>query len=59
MISTKLSRPLIRLTESARLLAKGDFAISANIKVNSRDEVGMLAESFTEMAENLKTSYEN
>ncbi len=58
MISTKLSRPLIRLTESARLLAKGDFAISANIKVNSRDEVGMLAESFTEMAGNLKTSYE-
>lgn len=57
MISTKLSRPLIRLTESARLLAKGDFAISANIKVNSRDEVGMLAESFTEMAGNLKTSY--
>lgn len=58
MISTKLSRPLIRLTESARLLAKGDFAISANIRVNSRDEVGMLAESFTEMAENLKISYE-
>ncbi|MEK6728424.1 MAG: histidine kinase dimerization/phospho-acceptor domain-containing protein, partial [Planctomycetota bacterium] len=58
MISTKLSRPLIKLTESARLLAKGDFAISANIKVNSRDEVGMLAESFTEMAGNLKTSYE-
>lgn len=58
MISTKLSGPLIRLTESARLLAKGDFAISANIKVHSRDEVGMLAESFTEMAENLKTSYE-
>ncbi len=58
MISTKLSRPLIRLTESAKLLAKGDFAISANIKVNSRDEVGVLAESFTEMAENLKTSYE-
>ena len=57
MISTKLSRPLIRLTESARLLAKGDFAISANIRVSSRDEVGMLAESFTEMAENLKTSY--
>ncbi|MEK7296261.1 MAG: ATP-binding protein [Planctomycetota bacterium] len=57
MISTKLSRPLIKLTESARLLAKGDFAISANIKVNSRDEVGMLAESFTEMAGNLKTSY--
>ena len=45
------------MTESARLLAKGDFAISANIRVNSRDEVGMLAESFTEMAENLKTSY--
>lgn len=58
MISTKLSRPLIRLTESAKLLAKGDFAISANIKVNSRDEVGILAESFTEMAGNLKTSYE-
>ena len=58
MISTSLSKPLIRLTESARILAKGDFDASVNIKVSSKDEVGILAASFGEMAKNLKASYE-
>lgn len=58
IMSTRLSKPLIKLTESARELAKGDFDASANIKVSSKDEVGILAASFGEMAKNLKTSYE-
>ena len=57
-ISTRLSRPLIRLTESARILAKGDFSAAENIRICSRDEIGILADSFTQMAKNLKISYE-
>ncbi len=58
IISTRLSKPLIRLTESARILARGNFAATSDFKINSKDEVGILADSFMEMAKNLKLSYE-
>jgi len=57
MVSTRLSKPLIRLTESARLLAKGDFSALPDTKIYSKDEIGILASTFSEMAKNLKTSY--
>ena len=57
LMSTRLSNPLIRLTESARELAKGNFSAVANIEVKSEDEVGILAATFKEMSEDLKTSY--
>lgn len=50
-ISTRLSKPLIRLTESARQLANGNFAAMANIKVQTEDEVGVLATTFADMAD--------
>lgn len=58
IISTRLSQPLIHLTESARILAQGNFAAISDFKINSKDEIGILATSFIEMAKNLKTSYE-
>lgn len=58
MISTRLSKPLIRLTESARELAKGNFGITENIKIKSEDEVGILGNTFIEMAKNLKISHQ-
>lgn len=58
IISTRLSKPLIHLTESARILAQGNFAATSDFKINSKDEIGILAASFVEMAKNLKMSYE-
>jgi signal transduction histidine kinase len=59
MISTRLSKPLINLTESARELAKGNFGITENIKIKSEDEIGILSSAFIEMSKNLKISREN
>ncbi len=57
ILSTRFSKPLIRLTESARKLSKGDFSISSDIQVRSRDEIGVLGESFIEMSRDLEGSY--
>ena len=37
MISTRLSKPLIALTKSARVLAKGDFSATENIKIKTKE----------------------
>ena len=58
MISTRLSKPLIKLTESARRLAKGEFSIFENIKVTTEDEIGVLGSAFIEMSKNLKTTHD-
>ncbi|MFQ5963499.1 MAG: ATP-binding protein [Candidatus Scalinduaceae bacterium] len=56
MISTKLSKPLINLTESVRKLAKGDFTVTESVKINSEDEIGVLANAFIEMSKNMRIS---
>ncbi len=58
IVSTRFSRPLIHLTDAARSLSKGNFAISINTSMVSQDEIGVLASSFVEMSRELKTSYE-
>ncbi|RZV66893.1 MAG: HAMP domain-containing protein, partial [Candidatus Scalindua sp. SCAELEC01] len=58
MVSTRLSKPLINLTSSARRLAKGDFSVTENIKVTSKDEIGVLGSAFIEMSRNLKITHE-
>lgn len=58
LLSTTFSEPLIYLTRAARHLARGDFAVSDRLHIHSRDEVGVLAESFIEMSRDLKDSYE-
>ena len=50
--SKTISRPLRQMNEAARVIAGGDF--EKRISVQSRDEVGQLAESFNHMAEGLQ-----
>ncbi|MCL2399989.1 MAG: HAMP domain-containing histidine kinase [Defluviitaleaceae bacterium] len=52
MFSKAVSRPLRQMNEAARVIAGGDF--EKRITVQSRDEVGQLAESFNHMAESLQ-----
>lgn len=58
LITTRLSNPLIKLTESAGELAKGNFNVAEELTVRSNDEVGILSRSFKEMSRELKDSYE-
>jgi signal transduction histidine kinase/CheY-like chemotaxis protein len=57
-MSTRLVRPLTELTASARELAKGNFEAAATIKIESTDEIAVLASTFVTMANNVKESYE-
>lgn len=50
--SNRLTRTLRELFEATKKIAQGNFDVS--IKVNSRDEVGGLADSFNWMAEEVK-----
>lgn len=44
-------RPIVRLTEATRLMAKGKFDVELQTK--RKDEIGVLSASFTEMAKEL------
>ena len=57
ILSTRFTKPLIRLTESARKLSKGNFSISSDIEIRSRDEIGVLGTSFVDMSKDLDSSY--
>jgi two-component sensor histidine kinase len=50
-ISTIITRPLRKMTETAERISKGDMEHRAS--VSSKDEVGQLAESFNKMVDNL------
>jgi signal transduction histidine kinase len=47
-----MTQPILELVEKTTLLANGDF--SQKIDIKSKDEIGTLAESFNNMAENLQ-----
>ncbi|MFT9496234.1 methyl-accepting chemotaxis protein [Anaerosolibacter sp.] len=47
------TKPLSTLSEAAKQLAKGNLAY--NFQVNTKDEIGELAVSFSEMKDNLKS----
>ena len=51
-IARQISRPLHQLTQSANLVSQGDF--DTEIAVTSNNEVGVLADAFRHMIENLK-----
>ena len=53
ILSTRFSKPLISLTESARKLSKGDFSVSSDIRIRSRDELGILGDAFIDMSRDL------
>ncbi len=59
LVSERLSRPLMHLTRLADELALGNFAVGDKVKKISRDgEIGALTIAFTQMARNLKISYD-
>ncbi|MBT7408466.1 MAG: SpoIIE family protein phosphatase [Methylococcales bacterium] len=58
VIANKLSHPIIALTKSTRQLAKGDFSSASQLKVKSNDEIGLLSNTFSKMANQLQNSYQ-
>ena len=55
-VSRKMIRPLVRMEETARHIAEGEFG--RQIQVSSEDEVGRLSRSFNRMSTQLKEKIE-
>ncbi|MDY6851512.1 MAG: ATP-binding protein [Thermodesulfobacteriota bacterium] len=55
-LSKSISNPLISLAKSAETLSQGDLDQKVRVQVQSRDEVGLLGDSFNKMIENLKAA---
>jgi adenylate cyclase len=51
-LATVISHPVLRLAEGTRAIAAGNFKIT--LPVSSHDEIGLLTESFNEMARSLR-----
>ncbi len=58
-LAETLSKPLVKLTDAAHHLAKGDFTAKKSINLRSQNEVGVLASEFVKMSENLKDYSDN
>jgi len=54
--TSRMIRPLQRMATATREIAKG--TLSHKVEVNSRDEIGALAESFNQMTEHLREANE-
>lgn len=52
VFSRTLSRPLLKMKEAARAMARGDY--SRRVEVKSRDEIGLLADSLNSLAAELE-----
>jgi signal transduction histidine kinase len=52
LLSSLLSRPIFRLVRATEIVGRGDFDVS--LPVTSRDELGVLTESFNQMAASLR-----
>ena len=57
IISSKISKPLVELTNSARELANGNFSAKIPTQANSQNEISVLANAFADMANNLQASF--
>jgi len=57
VVTRQITRPVVRLTESALSIARGD--LEQRVPVRSRDEIGILAFVFNQMASELKSLYED
>lgn len=51
-VATVLSHPILRLVDGTRAIAAGELDVS--LAVSSRDEIGILTESFNRMAQSLR-----
>lgn len=58
LFSRQFTTPLRRLTASARRISNGDFSLTEQIAVPTKDEVGMLADAFRDMTLKLEASYQ-
>ncbi len=56
LFSRTITRPLVKLTNAARVLGSGDY--SAQVKTNAPGELGALANTFNEMAAQLNRDVE-
>ena len=56
IVTRQITRPIVQLTESALRIADGSF--DQRVPVASRDEIGILAYVFNQMAAELKTLYD-
>lgn len=52
--SRMISKPIVAIAAAAELIAQGDLT-TENLQIKNRDEVGVLASSFNQMKENLRT----
>jgi len=52
IVSRRITRPLEKLSNAVRKIAKGDFDV--NVAIKSSDEIGELSNSFNDMAGELK-----
>lgn len=55
-LSKSISNPLINLARSAETISQGDLDQNVRVQVQSRDEVGLLGDSFNKMIEYLKAA---
>lgn len=55
VVTRQITRPVVRLTESALRIAAGD--LSQRVDIASRDEIGILARVFNQMATELEALY--
>ena len=53
-LSRNLTKPLTAITDATKRIADGDLSVSVPVK--SKDELGILAENFNYMVENLKSA---
>jgi two-component system sensor histidine kinase/response regulator len=59
LVSERLSRPLMHLTQLADELAQGNFSVSDKVKkIHPDGEIGALTAAFVQMAGKLKISYD-
>jgi len=52
LISRSITEPIVRLTDVAGRISEGDLKLK--VDAASKDEIGILAQSFNKMVENLK-----
>lgn len=56
-VTQQLSAPIVRLTEGAYKVASGDLSVRATVE--AKDEIGVLAETFNLMTEQLQQTLQN
>lgn len=56
LLATKISTPIKQIEEGVQSIISGNFHV--NVKVKSKDEIGLLAVAFNQMARELKTNIE-